>query len=277
MPTETNESWISSLTDDNLLAVYDVVLDIQADLQFREAVRIPILPSVVRFPTLLPADAINLRDRYCDLRWKAATLLKQKGALTALDVDQGNHRWESVVNLRVSRERFDEIAGWLEREHTQRTSSGGGEIQTMQETPSSKPAVATDLTLPENVTMSWLFRHVPLSFWLWALGTVATFFSAGVAAGQTGFVRELLGYSSAPALSSESLRERVDELTRGHNQNVAALTAAIVDAEKKSAASVYFTDQQPHLESATRLKQTLKDENEAFLEALENLRSLAAP
>jgi hypothetical protein len=106
------------------------------------------------------------------------------------------------------------------------------------------------------------------------MGIALSVFGAGVVAGQIGWVRELLGYSP-PALSSESLRERVDELTRGHNQNVAALTAAIVDAEKQSAASKYYTDQQPHVESAARLKQTLKDENEAFLEALQDLRSLA--
>jgi hypothetical protein len=284
MPTKTTESWITGLTEENLLAVYDVVLDIQADLQFREDVRIPILPSVVRFPALLPADAANLRDRYCALRWKAAELLKQKGSLNALDVDKGSHRWERVIKIRVNQEPFDEIADWLKREHARRTSGSGGaktqakggETQTTQDLPSSK-TVATDLALPENVTMSWLARHVPVSFWLWAVAIVAAAFSTGVAAGQTGFVRELLGYSTAPPLSTESVREHVDELTRGHNENVAALTSAIVDAERKSAASVYPSDQQPHVESATRLKQALKDENEAFLEALQNLRSLAAP
>lgn len=34
--------------------------------------------------------------------------------------------------------------------------------------------------LPEKVTLSWLVRHVPISFWLWFAGIVAAAVAAGV-------------------------------------------------------------------------------------------------
>lgn len=84
---------------ENFLAVYDVIIDICKELQFSEDVVIPLLPTVVEFSQLMPADGINFRDRYCDLRWKAVALLKKEGVIRDLDLIRGLHRWESRLSI----------------------------------------------------------------------------------------------------------------------------------------------------------------------------------
>ena len=37
-----------------------------------------------------------------------------------------------------------------------------------------------ELPLPDKVTLSWLVRHVPVSFWLWLLALLTTAFAVGV-------------------------------------------------------------------------------------------------
>jgi len=38
--------------------------------------------------------------------------------------------------------------------------------------------------LPAKVTLSWLIRHVPVSFWFWLIGLIAAAFAAGLRLGQ---------------------------------------------------------------------------------------------
>lgn len=80
--------WAEELTDENFYAVYDVALDIRADLQLGQPPTIPMVPSIVKFPILMPADGINMRDRYGNLRWKAMKFLESKGVIRSIDVQQ---------------------------------------------------------------------------------------------------------------------------------------------------------------------------------------------
>ena len=92
--------WVSELVGDNLLAVLDVLLDIEKEIQLGSNLTIPLLQLVVRFPALFPADSIALRDRYCETRWKATQLLKQKGIFSSVEHIRGVHRWKVACECR---------------------------------------------------------------------------------------------------------------------------------------------------------------------------------
>jgi hypothetical protein len=98
--------WIKELTQANLLAVNDVLLDIKDEIQLTDRASIPLLPTVVRFAELMPADGINFRDRYCEIRWKAAEFLKSKGVVQSVDAkhQRYDHRWRGRIELTCSRE-----------------------------------------------------------------------------------------------------------------------------------------------------------------------------
>lgn len=75
-------SWFGDLKGDNFLAVLDVMIDIKNEIDIlAEKIRIPIFPTIIRFSQLLPGDSINMRDRYCSLRWKATVYLEKKGII----------------------------------------------------------------------------------------------------------------------------------------------------------------------------------------------------
>jgi len=272
--TESNNSWIEELGRENFLAVYDVVLDIQSELQFGASVNIPILPSVVRFPELMPVDAINMRDRYGNLRWKAGQLLQSKGVIERLDIEDGDHRWDSRLNIRVASERFQQIVPIFEREHEKRSSPKEKEGKESESVP-PKQEVAEVVSLPEKVTIRWLYGHIPINAWASLFTLLVASFVGGVYVGQTTVARELIGYSPPVQISSETLQERIDELTRGHNAHVAKLTEAIAQEETSAGRYAYSMDRDPHVEAAERLRQDLRNENEAFFMALRNLKALA--
>jgi hypothetical protein len=60
---------------------------------------------------------------------------------------------------------------------------------------------AKGLELPEKVTLAWLFGNVPVSVWLSLGGAIITAFVLGVAAGQTTFIKELIGGEQRPTLA----------------------------------------------------------------------------
>ena len=124
-------SWIAQLSGDVFLAVQDVVLDIRQELQFGSDVVIPILPAMVRFRQLMPADTIDLRDRYSELRWKAANLLKSHGVVGEIEVLQGNHRWESRLEIEVQREEFERVATALQSEVDSRRKAGPAAMESV--------------------------------------------------------------------------------------------------------------------------------------------------
>lgn len=102
---------ISKLAADNFLSVCDVAMDICAALQIKseEEVYIPLMPDVIRFYALFPGDGINMRDRYCDFRWKALGYLKDRGHILDFNIVRGNHRWHQKVNVVVDRYDFDKF------------------------------------------------------------------------------------------------------------------------------------------------------------------------
>jgi len=101
---------LEMLTGDNFFSVVDVAADIMNQLQMTMAneVTIPLLPSIVRFSSLMPADSINLRDDYCSHRWKAIGYLKNNNHIEdfVLNRDGAFHRWEQTITIIVDRTKF---------------------------------------------------------------------------------------------------------------------------------------------------------------------------
>ncbi|MCX6928246.1 MAG: hypothetical protein NT154_34300 [Verrucomicrobia bacterium] len=42
----------------------------------------------------------------------------------------------------------------------------------------------------DKITLAWLFRHVPMGFWIIAVGTLLTAFGVGIRAGQIDWIRQ---------------------------------------------------------------------------------------
>lgn len=102
---------LSKLSGSNFLAVVDVSRDISDALQMTDQndVKIPFLPSLIKFPNLMPADGVNFRDRYCDLRWQACGYLKNNGHIVSFDIEDtiGLHRWEYKITIILDRLKWD--------------------------------------------------------------------------------------------------------------------------------------------------------------------------
>lgn len=115
-------SWIKDLTGENFLAVYDVGLDIRQELQLDDKPVIPLFQPAVKFSALLPMDGINMRDRYCDMRWKSTELLKKQGIITDFKLLQGPHRWQSNLKITCDSETVKSFMQIMDSEFSRRTS-----------------------------------------------------------------------------------------------------------------------------------------------------------
>jgi ribosomal protein S8 len=121
-----NKMWYEDLSIVNLIAVYDVVLDINEELQLSAGNRvlIPLWQQRLKFEELMPSDGINWRDRYCELRWKASKLLKSKGYVGDVEwVDSGTHRWQSDISIVVDKDNISKLKIELDGEFKKRDQS----------------------------------------------------------------------------------------------------------------------------------------------------------
>lgn len=215
MPTP---EWVLDLTGENFLALYDVVCDIRSELQLvahdNEVVLIRVVPDVVKFSPLMPCNSVNMRDRYGELRWKAANLLKNRDLAGEVTIDEtGGHRWEYRIRIAVQREVLSQFGKDLDAEYDRRKAmrETGKETANGQQMAMSvddeKPNTATETTgatkHPEERGMR-LFLEV-----FAAIGVAFAAFMAGWT---------VRGAGSDPALleqarrESESLRELLTEL-----------------------------------------------------------------
>lgn len=266
--------WAEELTKENFYAIYDVALDIRADLQLGQPPSIPMVPSLIKFPILMPADGINMRDRYGNLRWKAMKFLESKGVIQRIDIQRHGHRWDARAALKVDAESFKETFATLESELRRRTVSDEAVTEVPKPMEKDKKLESPEF---EKVTLLWLVHHLPVKLWISALGIVAVGFVAGVQIGQISVVREFLGKPSLPqatTIESSVLKDRIDHLTEGYNKNVAQITAQILSEEQAAGKTTYSFEQQPHLDAANRLRILLDNEHKKYREAVNELRSL---
>jgi predicted nucleotide-binding protein len=130
------------LHHENLLALYDIALDIDQERQFSPgAVSIPLMRLVIRFNELFPGDSIATRDRYCESRWKALKYLERIGAISNVTPIEGTHRWYGRIELKPTA-RFLEVFNAVETEYFRRT--GTKEEHGMSPSPASKASTTSD-------------------------------------------------------------------------------------------------------------------------------------
>jgi hypothetical protein len=116
-----------------------------------------------------------------------------------------------------------------------------GTLVTYEVVPESKhdshivtsPPVLVDF---DKITIRWLIDHLPTSKWVALVAILIGSFLLGATMGQTTFIRELLGKSvdsqTAPKLTSEEFKNRIDQLTQGHNSRRQKLIEAIIDQQR---------------------------------------------
>lgn len=138
---------INRLAAENFLAVCDVAMDICAALQLVEGqqVHIPLIPNIVRFSTLMPADGINMRDGYCDFRWKALMYLRDRGHIEHFEIRNKHylHRWEQEIDVLVDRYDFDKFYKKLEGVYERRVVEPQKKQQKKEPKPPKVPSTPT--------------------------------------------------------------------------------------------------------------------------------------
>lgn len=109
----------------NMLRIYDVVLDINEQIQLtnKTAVSIHLLPSLVRFSALFPADTIGMRDKYCETRWDSLKYLKEKGVIDEFKHNSAFHRWDTIVTVTLKLSKFDEFYRKIKDEYVKRNET----------------------------------------------------------------------------------------------------------------------------------------------------------
>lgn len=109
----------------NMLRIYNIVLDIneQILLTNKTTVSIHLLPSLIRFSTLFPADTIGMRDKYCETRWNSPKYLKEKGYINEFKYNSAFHRWDTVVTVTLKLSKFDEFYRKIKDEYVKRNKT----------------------------------------------------------------------------------------------------------------------------------------------------------
>lgn len=121
----SGRDWIQGLDADSFLAVYDVLIDIQKELNLAKQgapVDIPVMPQIIKFRQLFPGDSVGMRDNYCNMRWKAVRFLADKGIVHEPDIEQGGHRWESRIVIISDRAAVSDTLAGMAADYERRTA-----------------------------------------------------------------------------------------------------------------------------------------------------------
>lgn len=106
----------------NMLRIYDVVLDINEQIQLtnKTDIYIHLIPSLIRFQALFPADTIGLRDQYCENRLGGLKYLKNKGAIDNYSYGSSGWSWDSNVEISLRLSAFDNFYKTIRDKYTKR-------------------------------------------------------------------------------------------------------------------------------------------------------------
>ncbi len=96
------------LQAENFLAVADVLYDVYGKLQTADdsLVTIPIVPDLIRFPLLMPANTPEMFERYSNYRKEAVEYLKNRGTIVQYQIMRGQNRFDGQMELQVKRIAF---------------------------------------------------------------------------------------------------------------------------------------------------------------------------
>ena len=75
----------------------------------------------------------------------------------------------------------------------------------------SLPAKRTSsgtLEVPPKVTLSWLFKHVPVGLWMAAAALLLAAFVAGVKSSEISLIREIFGLQKTPSMSGSDVQTK---------------------------------------------------------------------
>ncbi len=102
-------SWFDSLKEDNFLSVIDIMIDIKNEIDIlSDIIQIPMMKTKIRFPQLCPKDSPEMRDIYCNLRWKTTKFLEKKGIIETFKILNDGHRWQALIRIDLNIEKFNE-------------------------------------------------------------------------------------------------------------------------------------------------------------------------
>ena len=120
-----NLDWITTIDGYNFLAIIDVAVDIETELNISpDRIVIPLWQSVIKFTRLFPGDSVGMRDRYCDLRYKAVSFLQRNSVIKRFDPLSRGHRWETDIEIGLDEADFRRAMVLLREEYQRR---GGGD------------------------------------------------------------------------------------------------------------------------------------------------------
>lgn len=126
----------------NMLRIYDIVQDIneQVQLTHKTTVHINLLPSLIRYRVLFPADTIGFRDEYCQQRLNSLKYLKEKDVI--IDYSHGRDGWDTIITVSFILSRFDEFHKAIMEEYVKQNKPDGNTVKA-QIDKSTKPQATT--------------------------------------------------------------------------------------------------------------------------------------
>lgn len=120
-----SKSMLENLDWINLLKAYDVVLDINQQIQLSgtTVIYIPSLPQMVRFQLLFPADSVGTRRLYQDYRMEGAKYLKNIGVV--LDYRYVDDSGLGYGNIMITTDltKFEDFLDEIGSEYKKRTKA----------------------------------------------------------------------------------------------------------------------------------------------------------
>ena len=113
--------WIKLMDNYNFLGIYDVMLDIKTELDISpDRIIIPLLQNIIKFTQLFPIESGVMRDRYCDIRWKATGFLKKNNIIKNFGLLKGSHRWEGKLKIQLEKDIFEKVLNKMTLEYQKR-------------------------------------------------------------------------------------------------------------------------------------------------------------
>lgn len=114
---------VEKLSPNNFLSVCDVAMDILEKLQMTEedAIFIKIVRSIIRFPSLLPANSLNLMYDYGNYRSRALKYLKESKYIENYEfIKEGGSSFDTKVKVYLDRKIFKRFYNRLSRVYEKR-------------------------------------------------------------------------------------------------------------------------------------------------------------
>ena len=226
----------------NMLRIYDVILDINEQIQLtnKTKVRIRLLPALLRFNILFPADSIGLRDKYCEARWDSLKYLREKGIIDEFKHNEGLHRWGTTVMVTLKLSKFDEFYQKIKKEYVKRNKSDEKEDKPKE------TATKIDLTVKEKIVWPDDFRWEGKDFIFGQYGNINftsedrrfIFKTLTDKKGNWATIKELKGDKDAGYVRS-TIKQIEDRLPEKAKDHISIVSTQDDDISKKPNAGAY--------------------------------------